>query len=610
MANAGEDSKYEDGDVSAQQRDDLLPGAALPPGAHPRDIFVGLTLVTFAMLWAFLVSLTDSEVLYQFPLLALVAVLATGGLEAENELHELLEMAGQKKHDDSKVDSVPDIQKDWNTWTQDWDVDAARRYIDQKHQRHNSLESFRRFRRIGACVGLLGFFSLPVVLAVITKGRSISPPETRAGVADVATTTNGLLALCGSGNCSGLVPSTINAFDFSGAWTRQSLWCNDTASIECEDPELNEEDSGEENEISFALEVERDEDAGKDRIRSLSLKILDSNSNETVGIIANNTVDGLWWSMGNDWAYVKIRWSPDDLTFFNNSWINEDVFVFAGGLGLVETVPASSAPVCFSTPINQEYDDFDSKRDGDINHILPEAAAREIVRNGFLNAFYTNGVTGNPYRSVETVAEQDRSNVLLEDTVQRKAEEYSPFIPLNCAAGTDEGAAVFSVEDFLTSPDLEADRVHVVGAGAFSWEVKEETVSRFFTEQEWEGDDACTVVFLGVVFLGVFGAAIYHQFRPTVENIKSVGPFAMAGSLVGRIALVLIMAEGSIFLTVSSRDGELTDGDAQAAATAALVYKYVSWTLLLTVVIGDGICAPKCWFAKDNVVEQEGSQCS
>ena len=82
------------------------------------------------------------------------------------------------------------------------------------------------------------------------------------------------------------------------------------------------------------------------------MQIINSNGTEEVGIIANDTIDGLWWTMNDDSTYLKIRWSPNDATFFNDSRRNEDVFVF-GGLTSVETVPASIAPRCFSTKVRR-----------------------------------------------------------------------------------------------------------------------------------------------------------------------------------------------------------------------------------------------------------------
>lgn len=142
----------------------------------------------------------------------------------------------------------------------------------------------------------------------------------------------------------------------------------------------------------------------------------------------------------------------------------------------------------------------------------------------------------------------------------------------------------------------QSDRVHVVGAGDFSWEIEQQTTSRFFTDQEWEGDDVLTIVALGLFFFICVALGVIYERYCSVKNPRNVGALAMAGSLVGRITLVLIMAEGSIFLATSSRGDALTEGDAEEAADAALAYKYISWVLLLTVFVGDGICAPRCWF--------------
>lgn len=47
------------------EEDIRRPVVYLPPGAHPRDILVALGLASFALLWAFLVSLSNNIFLYQ-----------------------------------------------------------------------------------------------------------------------------------------------------------------------------------------------------------------------------------------------------------------------------------------------------------------------------------------------------------------------------------------------------------------------------------------------------------------------------------------------------------------------------------------------------------------
>ncbi|CAM9594960.1 unnamed protein product [Ectocarpus sp. 4 AP-2014] len=292
--------------------------------------------------------------------------------------------------------------------------------------------------------------------------------------------------------------------------------------------------------------------------------------------------------MNDDSSYVKIRWSPNDGTYFNESWHNEDVFVFSG-LTSVETVPSSTTSVCFSGETRQEYEAFrGNERTGLKYHILSEIATREILRSSYLNIFFTNDVTGNPYRSVHTVGE---SSLLLEEAVQAMADDDSPFVSLQCAEGTlDDGAPEVTLTNFLASPGLQTDREHVVGAGEFSWETEEEITTEFFTEQEWEGEDALDFFALGLVLVGVVIGAICEQCCSDGKISRNVGAFAMAGSLVGRIALVLIMAQASIFLATSSRGGELAKDDAEEAIIAAQVYKYGSWFLLLTVIVGDDMC--------------------
>lgn len=142
----------------------------------------------------------------------------------------------------------------------------------------------------------------------------------------------------------------------------------------------------------------------------------------------------------------------------------------------------------------------------------------------------------------------------------------------------------------------QADRTHVVWAGDFSWQIEKITTSKFFTEQYWEGEDVLTLAILGL-FLAVFlGFAIRVLRFPITNGPHTEGIFAMAGSLVGRITLALIMAEGSVFLAIRLRGGDVSDSNVEAAKVAAQTYKYLSWLLLGTIFVGDGIYAPLCWF--------------
>ena len=95
----------------------------------------------------------------------------------------------------------------------------------------------------------------------------------------------------------------------------------------------------------------------------------------------------------------------------------------------------------------------DNERTGQKYHILSETATREILRSSYLNTFFTNGIDGNPYRSVHTLGEL---SLLLEEAVQAMAEDDSPFVPLQCAEGTsDDGAPEVTLASFLASPGLQ-----------------------------------------------------------------------------------------------------------------------------------------------------------
>lgn len=143
--------------------------------------------------------------------------------------------------------------------------------------------------------------------------------------------------------------------------------------------------------------------------------------------------------------------------------------------------------------------------------------------------------------------------------------------------------------------------MNVVWAGDFSWQTVTETSSTGFTEQNWEGEDVLIVAFLGTVLVAALVLPIFTVRRFPVNNARwNEGLFAMAGSLVGRIALTLIMAEGSVFISVRSRGDDVSDSDADDAEDAAQAYKYVSWFILVTIFLGDGICASLCWFRIDD----------
>ena len=86
-------------------------------------------------------KLNISLLLSQFPILALVAVLATGGIDEENKLHNLLYVAS----------AVPILTRfggninanaDWRVWTLDWSPQLAAAYIQDVGGTHH-LKRFR-----------------------------------------------------------------------------------------------------------------------------------------------------------------------------------------------------------------------------------------------------------------------------------------------------------------------------------------------------------------------------------------------------------------------------------------------------------------------------------
>lgn len=143
----------------------------------------------------------------------------------------------------------------------------------------------------------------------------------------------------------------------------------------------------------------------------------------------------------------------------------------------------------------------------------------------------------------------------------------------------------------------QADRVHVVWAGQVSWQIGTTTTSEFFTERLFVGDDALTLAFLGLCLLVVI---CWYVSMPNVksENAQIEDLVTIAGSLAGRLAMVFVMAEASLILAINAR-AEAHGVNHHQAEIAGLVYKFLSWVLLLTVFFGDAVFATKCWFRAD-----------
>ena len=109
------------------------------------------------------------------------------------------------------------------------------------------------------------------MLTVITEFKWT---ETDSGIGmDLAARSNGVGVVCGANSCADLRPSTINFDGNGGSVDEQILWCNDTSSIECENPVLVTEDSYVQTAMTLALQFEQDEAAGVDFLKAMHLKV-------------------------------------------------------------------------------------------------------------------------------------------------------------------------------------------------------------------------------------------------------------------------------------------------------------------------------------------------
>lgn len=91
-----------------------------------------------------------------------------------------------------------------------------------------------------------------------------------------------------------------------------------------------------------------------------------------------------------------------------------------------------------------------------MRHSLSDSDTREILRSSYLNTFFTNGLTGNPYQSVRACTEGPESNQLLGAAVLANTIRRSNSDPVNCAAGAgDDDAEVVEFESFINSPQLQ-----------------------------------------------------------------------------------------------------------------------------------------------------------
>lgn len=98
------------------------------------------------------------------------------------------------------------------------------------------------------------------------------------------------------------------------------------------------------------------------------------------------------------------------------------------------------------------------KKDADVSHSLSETDAREILRSSYMNTFFTNGLTGNPYMSSHSgpgSRPQLLGNVILDHVNTHTIENEA----VNCAAGSVDDARSVTLEKFLfQSPQLEVGK--------------------------------------------------------------------------------------------------------------------------------------------------------
>lgn len=139
-----------------------------------------------------------------------------------------------------------------------------------------------------------------------------------------------------------------------------------------------------------------------------------------------------------------------------------------------------------------------------------------------------------------------------------------------------------------------AGRVDVVWAGELSWEIETDTISLGFTEVFFDGEDILTFIVTTMFVISSF-FLMKCGVLDNVEQAAANGFLSTMGSLVGRLAVVLIVGEASVYLKLSVHRNA-SDSDDGLTNAVAVVYKFASWGLLLTIFVGDAYFAPKCWF--------------
>lgn len=112
----------------------------------------------------------------------------------------------------------------------------------------------------------------------------------------------------------------------------------------------------------------------------------------------------------------------------------------------------------------------------------------------------------------------------------------------------------------LPSSSLQPGRVHVVWGGGLSWQLETTTTSAFFTEVLFPYEDVLRLTFIGIfLVLALCSCTVWRRVGGVGGGAENL--MVVVGSLVGRLALVLILAEAAVFLTINSRSAVTGDDD-------------------------------------------------
>lgn len=120
-------------------------------------------------------------------------------------------------------------------------------------------------------IGVCALVSIPFVLGLITDFKWVETTGD-TGTDLAALPDDGVVALCGASNCTELTPGNVIFLGTGGTWTRQLMQCEDTASIECEQPILQGTDNGQDSTFTYEVQFEQHE-SGTEFLTKLSVQV-------------------------------------------------------------------------------------------------------------------------------------------------------------------------------------------------------------------------------------------------------------------------------------------------------------------------------------------------